>query len=526
MFNDWLPFAIYGLFALVIPATMMIGSFVFATRPHRARPRAHDPVRVGRLAGAAEAAALHRQLLPDGDALHPLRHRDRLPLPARGDPARARLVRVLRVPDLPDHPAASPTSTSGGRGRSSGGRRSALRDSRAASPSGCSGRRRARRKFEDEVADLEQKVGLTTLAKAVAWAQTNSMWPDTFGLACCAIEMMSIVASRYDIARFGMEAFRGSPRQADLLIVSGRVSHKMAAPLRQIYDQMLEPKWVIAMGACASARAGCSTTTRSSSRSTRSSPVDIYVPGCPPRPEQLMEGIIRLHEAVRPACRPPTRCGASRRERASTALPGPGRGRSRRHGETTLVVELERLVEAAHAPARRGGLQLPLRRHRGRLPRLGRQGRLRLHRHRRRPRPQPPDDAGLPGAAARRSRSASRSTTTCSSVSRRARAALRLQTWVDDGEPVPSVVARLADRRLARARGLGHDGHRLRGPPEPAADPAWTTTGKGTRCARTTRSAASRSASRGRSRWRRAPTTLAQRRSTRARASRIRSRRC
>src|SRR5436305_1427198 len=87
------------------------------------------------------------------------------------------------------------------------------------------------------------------LANAVRWAQTKSMWPDTFGLACCAIEMMSIVSARYDIARFGMEAFRASPRQADLLIVSGRVAHKMAAPLRQIYDQMLEPKWVIAMGA-------------------------------------------------------------------------------------------------------------------------------------------------------------------------------------------------------------------------------------------------------------------------------------
>src|SRR6201999_4350328 len=106
--------------------------------------------------------------------------------------------------------------------------------------------------FEQEVADLEQKVGLTTLSKAVAWAQTNSMWPDTFGLACCAIEMMSIVGARYDIARFGMEPFRGSPRQADLLIVSGRVSHKMAAPLRQIYDQMLEAEGVIGMGACAS----------------------------------------------------------------------------------------------------------------------------------------------------------------------------------------------------------------------------------------------------------------------------------
>ena len=107
-------------------------------------------------------------------------------------------------------------------------------------------------KFETEIENLEQKVGVTTLSKAVAWAQTKSMWPDTFGLACCAIEMMSIVGARYDIARFGMEAFRSSPRQADLLIVSGRVSHKMAAPLRQIYDQMLEPKWVIAMGACAS----------------------------------------------------------------------------------------------------------------------------------------------------------------------------------------------------------------------------------------------------------------------------------
>src|SRR5436305_5909049 len=106
--------------------------------------------------------------------------------------------------------------------------------------------------FEQEVAAIEQAVGLTTLEKAVAWAQTKSMWPDTFGLACCAIEMMAIVGSRYDIARFGMEAFRASRRQADLLIVSGRGAHKMAPPIRQIYDQMLEPTWVIAMGACAS----------------------------------------------------------------------------------------------------------------------------------------------------------------------------------------------------------------------------------------------------------------------------------
>ena len=152
-------------------------------------------------------------------------------------------------------------------------------------------------KFENELADLESRLGLTTLNKAVAWAQTHSMWPDTFGLACCAIEMMSIVSARYDIARFGMEAFRASPRQADLLIVSGRVAHKMAAPLRQIYDQMLEPKWVIAMGACASS-GGMFNNYAILQGVDRIVPVDIYIPFCPPRPEALMEGILRLHEAV------------------------------------------------------------------------------------------------------------------------------------------------------------------------------------------------------------------------------------
>ena len=151
--------------------------------------------------------------------------------------------------------------------------------------------------FEDEVESLEDALGLTTLQKAVAWAQTNSMWPDTFGLACCAIEMMSIVSSRYDIARFGMERFSSSPRQADLLIVSGRVAHKMSAPLRQVYDQMLEPNWVIAMGACASS-GGMFNNYTTLQGVDKIVPVDIYVPGCPPRPEALMEGIMRLHEAV------------------------------------------------------------------------------------------------------------------------------------------------------------------------------------------------------------------------------------
>jgi NADH-quinone oxidoreductase subunit B len=154
-------------------------------------------------------------------------------------------------------------------------------------------------KFEQELStdELADRLGLTTLDKAIAWSQTKSMWPATFGLACCAIEMMSIVSSRYDIARFGMEAFRSSPRQADLMIVSGRVSHKMAEPLRQIYDQMLEPKWVIAMGVCASS-GGMFNNYAIVQSVDKIVPVDIYIPFCPPRPEALMEGIVRLHEAV------------------------------------------------------------------------------------------------------------------------------------------------------------------------------------------------------------------------------------
>ena len=151
--------------------------------------------------------------------------------------------------------------------------------------------------FEQELGELESRLGITTLEKAVRWAQSKSMWPDTFGLACCAIEMMSIVSSRYDIARFGMEAFRSSPRQADLLIVSGRVAHKMAAPLRQIYDQMLEPKWVIAMGACASS-GGMFNNYTTLQGVDKIVAVDIHVPGCPPRPEALMEGIMRLQDKI------------------------------------------------------------------------------------------------------------------------------------------------------------------------------------------------------------------------------------
>jgi NADH-quinone oxidoreductase subunit B len=154
--------------------------------------------------------------------------------------------------------------------------------------------------FERELGpdELESKLMLTTVERAVAWAQGNSIWPDTFGLACCAIEMMSIVSSRYDVARFGAEVFRSSPRQADLLIVSGRVSHKMSAPLRQIYDQMLEPKWVIAMGACASS-GGMFNNYAVLQGVDKIVPVDIHIPGCPPRPEAVLEGIVRLQEKIK-----------------------------------------------------------------------------------------------------------------------------------------------------------------------------------------------------------------------------------
>jgi NADH-quinone oxidoreductase subunit B len=152
--------------------------------------------------------------------------------------------------------------------------------------------------FEAELGELEDKLMLTTMQKAVTWAQGSSIWPDTFGLACCAIEMMSIVSARYDIARFGAEVFRSSPRQADLLIVSGRVAHKMAAPLRQIYDQMLEPKWVIAMGACASS-GGMFNNYAVLQGVDKIVAVDIHVPGCPPRPEALVEGIVRLQEKIK-----------------------------------------------------------------------------------------------------------------------------------------------------------------------------------------------------------------------------------
>jgi NADH-quinone oxidoreductase subunit B len=151
---------------------------------------------------------------------------------------------------------------------------------------------------EDLEEYVKQRLGLTTLEKAQNWARANAPWPLTFGLACCAIEMISVVGSpRVDASRFGAEVFRASPRQADMIILSGRVSIKMAPVIRRIYDQMLEPKWVISMGACASS-AGMFNNYAVIAGADKFLPIDVYVPGCPPRPEALIYGINKLQDKI------------------------------------------------------------------------------------------------------------------------------------------------------------------------------------------------------------------------------------
>ena len=145
--------------------------------------------------------------------------------------------------------------------------------------------------------EVEIPVLTTTVEKMVQWARRSAIWPVTFGLACCAIEMMSMANARYDVARFGAEVFRGSPRQADLMIIAGRLSRKMAPVLRRIYDQMPEPKWVISMGACASV-GGVFDNYAIVQGVDQVVPVDVFVPGCPPRPESLIYGIVQLQKKI------------------------------------------------------------------------------------------------------------------------------------------------------------------------------------------------------------------------------------
>ena len=153
--------------------------------------------------------------------------------------------------------------------------------------------------FTKDVQELENEGFLfTTLEKLVAWGRSNSLWPVTFGLACCAIEMMQATNSRNDLARFGSEVFRASPRQADVMIVAGRLSKKMAPVMKRVYDQMPDPKWVISMGACASS-GGMFNNYALVQNVDSVVPVDIFVPGCPPRPEALVYAVMQLQKKVR-----------------------------------------------------------------------------------------------------------------------------------------------------------------------------------------------------------------------------------
>ena len=151
--------------------------------------------------------------------------------------------------------------------------------------------------LENVIAEALPEVLTTQLDSLINWARKSSLWPATFGLACCAIEMMNVTSSRNDLARFGAEVFRASPRQADVMIVSGRVSRKMAPVLRRIYDQMPEPKWVISMGACATS-GGVFDNYAIVQGVDKVVPVDVYIPGCPPRPEMLIHAVMMLQEKV------------------------------------------------------------------------------------------------------------------------------------------------------------------------------------------------------------------------------------
>lgn len=145
---------------------------------------------------------------------------------------------------------------------------------------------------------LKKNVIMTSIETVLNWARSNSLWPLTSGLACCSMEMMATAAARFDLARFGYEVFRPSPRQADLLIVAGTLTWKMAGPLKRLYEQMPEPKYVIAMGSCANAGGPFADSYSVVPGVDRVVPVDVYIPGCPPRPEALIQGLLELKRKI------------------------------------------------------------------------------------------------------------------------------------------------------------------------------------------------------------------------------------
>ena len=234
----------------------------------------------------------------------------------------------------------------------------------------------------------------------VSWARRSSIWPVTFGLACCAIEMMAMSASRYDIARFGAEVFRGSPRQSDLMIVAGRLSRKMAPVLRRIYDQMPEPKYVISMGACASV-GGVFDNYAIVQGVDQVVPVDVFVPGCPPRPESLIYGIVQLQRKIdrRRSSRDASAAAIIEACRASLPAPASRACGRRRHADD--LRPLEQLVETCRALRDTPELAL-------RVPRRPAAGRLPAARAALRDRATCWLSLGVPGSARRRSGCASR----------------------------------------------------------------------------------------------------------------------
>src|SRR4029079_6235299 len=258
-------------------------------RPVRVRAAVRDPA----------GLPLRDQLLPDRDALHPVRHRGRVPLPGGRAAAGVRDLRDGGDDRLHRAAARGPRLRLAARSA----RVEIVRREKVDKPDDFRLRQlRARDMLRGDLegSDLEEyvqeRIITTTFDKAVDWARGNSLFPATLGMACCASEMMSLVASRVDIARFGFEAFRASPRQADMLILSGRISIKMAPILRRIYDQMLEPRYAIAMGACSSSMGVFNN--YAIVPGDKFMPVDVHVPGCPPRPEALVHGILKLRAAI------------------------------------------------------------------------------------------------------------------------------------------------------------------------------------------------------------------------------------